>query len=95
MINRLKIGITAVFILIFAVCSIGAVAATSNSCNVYVDVNGSNVHGNGTQTNPYAAIQEGINKAPVNGTVYVAPGTYRGKGNSILKVEKKSYHNWI
>lgn len=88
MINRLKIGITTLFVLVFAVCSIGAVAATSNSCNVYVDVNGSNVHGNGTQTNPYATIQEGINKAPVSGTVYVAPGTYREKGNSILKVEK-------
>jgi hypothetical protein len=88
MINRLKIGITTVLILVFAIYSIGAVAAASNSCNVYVNVNGSNIHGNGTQANPYATIQEGINKAPVNGTVYVAPGTYRGKGNSILKVEK-------
>ena len=88
MISRLKIGITIVFILVFAICSINAVAAASNSCNVYVNVNGSDVHGNGTQANPYATIQEGINKAPDNGTVYVGPGTYRGKGNSILKVKK-------
>ena len=62
--------------------------AVPNSSIVYVNVYGSDVHGNGTQANPYATIQEGINQAPINGTVSVAPGTYRGKGNSILKVEK-------
>jgi len=86
--DRLKIGITMLFMLVFVVCSISTVAAASNSSNVYVSINGSDVHGNGTLDNPYATIQEGINKAPVNGTVYVAPGTYTGKGNSILKVEK-------
>lgn len=88
MTNRLKIGITTVFIFAFAICSIGAVAAASDSSNVYVNVHGSDVHGDGTQCHPYATIQEGINKAPVGGTVYVAPGIYTGKGNSILKVEK-------
>lgn len=37
---------------------------------------------------PYETIQEGIDKAPDKGTVYVAPGTYTGKGNSILRVKK-------
>lgn len=88
MINRLKIGITTVFILIFAACSIGAIVAASESSDVYVNTHGSDVHGDGTQANPYVTIQEGINKAPVDGIVYVEPGTYTGKGNSILKVEK-------
>ena len=88
MISRLKTGITILFISVFAICSINAAAVASNSYNVYVNINGSDVHGNGTQAHPYATIQEGIDKAPDNGTVYVAPGTYRGQGNSILKVKK-------
>jgi len=88
---RLKIGISTVFILVLAVCSIGAVAETSYCSyhnNVYVNFHGSDVHGDGTQAHPYATIQKGIYEAPVNGTVFVTPGTYTGKGNSILKVEK-------
>jgi len=61
MISRLKIGITTVFILVFVVCSIGVVAAAFDSNNVYVNAHSSDGHGDGTQANPYATIQEGIN----------------------------------
>ena len=43
MMNRLKIGITTVFILIFAACSIGAVLAASENSDVYVNTHGSDV----------------------------------------------------
>lgn len=77
-----------VFLVVFAVCSINAIASTCDSNDVYVNVHGSDIHGDGTQAHPYATIQEGINKASVDGTVYLAPGFYTGKGNSILKVGK-------
>ena len=87
-ISRQIIGITTLFILVITACNIGAFAETCDNSNVYVNVHGSDVHGDGTLANPYATIQKGINEASVNGTVHLEPGTYKGKGNSILKVEK-------
>ena len=91
MINKQKIGITAVIILIFAIGGIYAAAtaytATNNSSKVYVNVTG-NDSGTGTPDHPYATIQAGINNVATGGTVYVAPGVYSGKGNSILKIDK-------
>lgn len=83
--NQMKLGITTLFILALAFGSIATASAANN--NVYVNTTGNDITGNGTLGNPYATIQTGINKAPVGGTVYIAPGTYTGTGNSILKVK--------
>jgi hypothetical protein len=51
--------------------------------NVYVDA--SNVGAeDGSQANPYNTIQEGVNAAPINGTVNVAAGTYTESGQIVI-----------
>ena len=77
MMSRLKVRITAVFISFFAVCSIDAIAAASNSSNAYVNVYGSDVYSHGTPADPYATIQKGINEALISSTVYVAELTQK------------------
>ena len=49
---------------------------------IYVDgVSGSDLTGDGSQGNPYATIQKGIDMAPNNATVNVLPATYDGTIN--------------
>ncbi|MGN1363468.1 MAG: hypothetical protein ACI4VU_07185 [Methanobrevibacter sp.] len=47
-----------------------------NSNEVYVSVNGSDVSGDGSYNNPYATIQNGINKTENGGTLNIFNGTY-------------------
>ena len=43
---------------------------------IYVSTTGSDVTGDGSEGNPYATIQHGINQASGSDTILVAPGTY-------------------
>lgn len=84
--NSIKLGITALLLLILAASSIGAVSAANNS--VYVNVTGSDTSGNGTQGNPYATIQTGVKNTPLGGTLYITPGIYNGTLNNNVKIPR-------
>ena len=49
---------------------------------------GNDTTGDGTATNPYATIQNGLNNAVDGGTIHLASGTYEGTGNVGLTIAK-------
>ena len=59
-----------------------------NRNNVYVSPTGSDTTGDGSQTNPYLTILNGINMVNSNGTVYLADGIYLGTGNYGITIDK-------
>ena len=46
---------------------------------IYVDDEGSDTTGNGTEGNPYATIQKGVDEANESDTVFIMEGTYNQK----------------
>ena len=56
--------------------------------DVYVSPTGNDTTGDGTTTNPYATIQNGLNNVVAGGTIHLASGTYTGTGNKGLTITK-------
>ncbi len=58
------------------VMALAVIAAPGEAATIYVDINNSSGVEDGTETNPFNTIQEGINAASLEDTVKVASGTY-------------------
>jgi predicted outer membrane repeat protein len=56
--------------------------------DAYVSPTGNDASGDGTASNPYATIQNGLNNLISGGTLHIMPGTYVGTGNSGLTITK-------
>jgi predicted outer membrane repeat protein len=56
--------------------------------DAYISPTGSDTTGDGTNTNPYATIQNGINNLATGGTLHLQNGTYTGTGNYAITINK-------
>lgn len=67
--------------------SIDASRSAGNS--IYVDVSAGG-NGDGSSTNPYNNLQSALDNAVDDGSILIAPGTYKGTGNVNLKVSQNN-----
>ncbi|MCE7699972.1 MAG: Ig-like domain repeat protein, partial [Methanobacterium paludis] len=61
---------------------------TAQMNDVYVSPTGSDTDGDGTESNPFATIQNGLNCVVTSGTLHLMAGTYTGTGNNGLNLTK-------
>jgi len=57
---------------------------------LYVDKNASDVSADGSVQHPFSALQRAIDAAKNGDTIFIAPGTYKGAGNSHLDFHHKT-----
>jgi len=60
-----------------------------SSSIIYVSVDGSDLHSDGTEKHPYKTIQKGINEAENGDTIIVRSGVYKGKDNRNINLKGK------
>jgi predicted outer membrane repeat protein len=61
---------------------------TAQMNDIYVSPTGNDSNGDGTKSNPFATIQQGINCVTAGGTLHLMAGTYTGTGNNRLNLTK-------
>ena len=65
-----------------------SVSGVHASQNVYVNATGGNDSNDGSSEHPYQTIDQAMKNVDENGTVKIADGTYKGKGNTNLTISK-------
>lgn len=59
-----------------------------NSNDIYVNLSGNDVSGDGSENNPYKSLKKAINEASNNSNIYIMPGEYFGENNTKMIIDK-------
>lgn len=59
-----------------------------NSNDIYVNLSGNDVSGDGSEDNPYKSLKKAINSASNNSNIYIMPGEYFGENNTKMIIDK-------
>ena len=81
-----KILIIALLLSLFIILT--SVSGVHAASTVYVNVTGGNDSNDGSINHPYKTIEQAMKNVDENGTVKIADGTYKGKGNTNLTISK-------
>jgi hypothetical protein len=84
--HPIKLLLSALFLIVFVLCSQGAVANTDGPW--YVALDGNDNFNCLTPATACATINGAINKASVNGAIYVGSGLYTGVGDSVVSINE-------
>ena len=80
---KILFGISIIFIILFTITS-------AYATDIFVDMYGDDVNGDGSTNNPFNTISCAVNKTNSGDTIILNPGEYSGKNNAGIYISNKT-----